>query len=150
MQKKSKAPINHDDADHADEDTDDDAEDDVEDDAENDAENDADDDAEDDAGHDQEIGGKRIMTSVSPTSLPNPNSLNYKTKDPDKCKTMIGIKCFCCQERIQIFRLAIFQAPRIRTAKSALIAEKKIISDFKSQAFLLFHKRRIGANTDNV
>ena len=47
MQKKSKAPINHDDADHADEDTDDDAE--------------------DDAGHDQEIGGKRIMTSVSAT-----------------------------------------------------------------------------------
>lgn len=62
--KKSRAPINHDNADDADEDTDDDAE----------------DDAEDDAGHDQKIGGKRIMTSVSPTSLPNPNSLNYKTR----------------------------------------------------------------------
>ena len=74
MQNKSRAPINHDDADDADEDTDDDAE--------------------DDAGHDQKIGGKRIMTSVSPTSLPNPNSLNYKTKDPDKCKTTIGTNAF--------------------------------------------------------
>ena len=87
--KKNRAPINHDDSDDSNEDTDDDAE--------------------DDARHDQEIGGKRIMTSVSPTSRPNPNSLNYKTKDPDKCKTTIRTNAFLAGRIFRFSGLPFFR-----------------------------------------
>ena len=76
------------------------------------------------------------MTFVSPTSLPNPNSLKYKTKDPGKCKTTIGTNAFPARRIFRFSGLPFFRLT--------------IVSDIKPQASLLFRKRRISANTSNV